>query len=81
MPAIANEWMILIIIAGAAFSVLLGYALFRFFVPQEEGGIKDFSNEQKEYMRQVRRGNMGLNHFEAREARHERQRYTESSMG
>lgn len=80
MAEIAKEWMILIIIVGAAFSVLLGYALFRYFVPDNKDGIRDISNEQKEYMRQVRRKNQGLNYFEAR-ANHDDRRYTESTIG
>jgi hypothetical protein len=79
MAEIPESLVILIVIAGAAFSVLLGYAMFRFFVSTEEQGIRDMPNEQKEYMREVRRRNKGWNYFEARTDRRDR-RYTESTV-
>lgn len=79
MAKIANSWIILIVILGAAFSVLLGFALFRFFVKDSNDGIRDMSNEQMEYLRQVRRRNKGFNYSEARSGHYDK-RYTESTV-
>lgn len=79
MGEIAKEWIILIVILGAAFSVLLGFALFRFFVKDNTDGIRDMSNEQKDYLRQVRVRNKGWNYFEAR-SDHYGKGYTESTV-
>ena len=76
---IPRSLIILLVILGAAFSVLCGYAFFRFFVNNDKQGLEDIPNEQREYMRDVRRRNKGINYFEARAGRHER-RYAETPI-
>jgi protein-S-isoprenylcysteine O-methyltransferase Ste14 len=79
MGGIPQQGVILIAISGAAFSVLVGYAIFRFWIQQREEGIRDMSNEQKDYMREVRMRNKGLNYSESHPDRSHR-RYTETSQ-
>lgn len=79
MGKIPDSGIILICISGAGFGVLLGYAIFRFFM-DPTAGIKDFPQEQKDYMREVRRRNKGWNYFEAAAADKQSNRYTESTV-
>lgn len=79
MGEISQSAVIVICIAGAAFAVLLGYAVFRFFTNNDRQGPEDMSNDQKDYMREVRRRNKGLNDFETRADKYDR-RNNESTM-
>ena len=79
MGELSREWIIVIVIISAAFSVLLLFAGTRLFIRRSEEGVKDLSNEQKDYQREVRMRNKGLNYFDARNDRHS-SRHTDMTM-
>ena len=58
--------MILIIICSAAVSVVIGFAIFRLFVHEQEEDAFQMSEEQLEYIRSVKDRNMQELMMEAR---------------
>jgi hypothetical protein len=51
------SWIVLVIIVGAGAFVLCCYAVLRFYGNDDVDGVKSRSNEQLEYMREVRQRN------------------------
>jgi hypothetical protein len=79
MSQIPNQAVVLLVVVGAGFAVLCAYAIFRFWIDPNAHGIRDMSNEQQAYMREVRLRNKGLNYFESDVVNHGKRR-AESSM-
>lgn len=74
MARLSHEVTVLLIIIGCIAFVFIGYGLYALSkgLEHESDGYRNPSNEQAQYMREVRERNLGVLAFESRRVRGER---------